>query len=216
MRSRIRWVGSTSRHLRSRHVRRARCLGRCWARPAPGVRRLWVLRRTGRSDLAVWLGAWAALPVRPGPARVLLPADVPGPVPHRYGSGVRDARSCGVGGCPSAAALGRRRCRRARHGDWPCPWYAPKAHGNWRGEDWREATRTSSREAARRRRRDRPVVGLPRRGVLRRTTERHLHGRLDLGPELVGEWSPSSPRTSVPRSALETTCWSRSASSDGA
>ena len=103
---------------------------------------LWVLRRTGRSDLAVWVGAWALCPF----AVALLVSTFKPIYVDRFliGSapafailaavgllGVRpQLRWVGAVAVVIATAAGL------------VQWYAPKDGGNWRGEDWRSATRT--------------------------------------------------------------------------
>ena len=103
---------------------------------------LWVLRRTGRSELTVWLGGWAFIPFalalvvstfRPiyldrflsgaAPAFALLAAVALLGVSRRL-------RWIGVAALVAATTIGL------------AQWYAPKDGGNWRGEDWRSATRT--------------------------------------------------------------------------
>jgi len=102
---------------------------------------LWVIRRTGRVDLATWLGVWAFSPfvvalavtlVRPvyldrylivaAPAFAILAAIAITGVGRRGRTAliVAVAVACGAG-------LVR--------------WYASDTPGNWRGEDWRSAVR---------------------------------------------------------------------------
>jgi mannosyltransferase len=103
----------------------------------------WVLlRRTGRSDLAVWLGAWAACPF----VLALLVSFVQPMFLDRFLIATAPAFAM----LAAVGLLGvRRRLRWAAAAAVVlataiglAQWYAPKAHGNWRGEDWREATRT--------------------------------------------------------------------------
>jgi mannosyltransferase len=102
----------------------------------------WVLRRTGRSELSVWLAAWAVCPfalallvsifqpmfvdrflIATAPAFAMLAAvGLLGVRPR-----LRWAAAAAV---VVATAIGL------------AQWYAPKDGGNWRGEDWRTATRT--------------------------------------------------------------------------
>ena len=103
---------------------------------------LWVLRRSGRSDSAVWLGAWAFTPfllallvstVRPiyldrylivaAPAFALLAGVAVTGVGSRLRLGI-------VLAAVVAASAGL------------IVWYSSGESGNWRGEDWRAAVRT--------------------------------------------------------------------------
>jgi mannosyltransferase len=103
---------------------------------------LWVLRRTGRSELSVWLGAWALCPFALG----LVVSTLKPIYLDRFLSGAAPAfamlaavallgvrtklRWIGAAAVVVATAIGLPQ------------WYAPKDGGNWRGEDWRSATRT--------------------------------------------------------------------------
>jgi mannosyltransferase len=103
---------------------------------------LWVLHRTGRMQLALWLGGWALIPFalallvstfRPiyldrfligaAPAFALLVAVA------LTGVG-RKLRWIGVTAVVVVTAVGL------------AQWYAPRDGGNWRGEDWQAATRS--------------------------------------------------------------------------
>ncbi|HXG76898.1 MAG TPA: glycosyltransferase family 39 protein [Gaiellaceae bacterium] len=109
---------------------------------------LWLLRRAGRAQLALWLGAWAIAPflvavavstVRPvfldryflssAPAFALLAACALTSVRGR----ARAVLALAVGG---ATLLGL------------ASWYSTGRTGNWMGEDWRRAARTVSERRA--------------------------------------------------------------------
>ena len=102
----------------------------------------WVLRRTGRSDLAVWLGAWAACPF----VLALLVSFFQPMFLDRFLIAMAPAfamlAAVAVDGRASAAALGRRRCRRARHGDRPCSVVRAQGARQLARRGLAEATRT--------------------------------------------------------------------------
>ena len=103
---------------------------------------LWVLHRSGRTELAVWLGGWALLPF----GLALLVSTFRPIYLDRFLSGAAPAfallaavallgvgpklRWIGVAAVVVVTAVGLGQ------------WYAPTDGGNWRGEDWRSATRT--------------------------------------------------------------------------
>lgn len=104
---------------------------------------LWVLRKRGRSDLAAWLGAWALVPF----ALALLVSTVQPIFLDRFLIGTAPAFAM----LAAVGLLGIRTPYR-----WPVAgalvvatalgllqWYSPASGGNWRGEDWRSATRTA-------------------------------------------------------------------------
>jgi mannosyltransferase len=104
---------------------------------------LWVLRRTGRSNLAVWLGAWALCPF----ALALLVSTLQPIFVDRFLIATAPAFAI----LAAVGLLGTRPWLR-----WAAAvavvlataiglaqWYAPKDGGNWRGEDWRTATHTA-------------------------------------------------------------------------
>ena len=103
---------------------------------------LWLLRRRGERDLAIWLGSWAFAPfvlalvvslVRPvyldryllvaAPAFALLGAVALVRMSVRW-------RAVAVAAVVVASSVGLVR------------WYGTGDHGNWRGEDWRDAVAT--------------------------------------------------------------------------
>ena len=103
---------------------------------------LWVLHRTGRNELAVWLAAWAFVPFV-----LALAVSTFRPIYlDRFLSGTAPAFAL----LAAVALLGVRRRLRfvaaaavvAATAVGLAQWYAPKDGGNWRGEDWRAATRT--------------------------------------------------------------------------
>jgi mannosyltransferase len=108
---------------------------------------LWVLRRTGRAELAVWLGAWALCPF----ALALLVSTFRPIYLDRFLIGSAPAFAL----LAAVAVLSVRREVR-----WVAAvaivvatvvglaqWYGPK-DGNWRGEDWRAATRAAIESSA--------------------------------------------------------------------
>ena len=109
---------------------------------------LWVLRRTDRSDMAVWLGVWAFCPF----VLALLVSTLRPIYLDRYLIGTAPAFAL----LAAVAVMGVRPRLR-----WVAAlaavvassiglvlWYVPKEGGNWRGEDWRGATHYVQRRAA--------------------------------------------------------------------
>ncbi len=103
---------------------------------------LWVLRRTGRADLGVWLGAWALCPFVLG----LLASIVQPIFLDRFLLGAAPAfamlAAVGVMGVGARLRWVAVAALIVATGVGLAQWYAPKEGGNWRGEDWRAATRT--------------------------------------------------------------------------